>query len=116
MLAAPWILLIFGQDYADAGTPLLRWLALGRDPERDRHPRDQRRPDRAPGLDRGPLPAAHAIAVIGLSALLLPSLGIEGVGIALTGSQTVLALAMLATILRPVLFSSARQRGNTIGG
>jgi hypothetical protein len=52
-------------------------------------------------------PAAHAIAVIGLSALLLPSLGIEAVGIAWTGSQTVLALAMLATILRPVLFSSA---------
>jgi O-antigen/teichoic acid export membrane protein len=104
VVVAPWILLIFGQDYADAGTPLLRWLAIGALPNvivtlgisvaRIEH--------------RGAIvvgfPAAHAIAVIGLSALLLPSLGIEAVGIAWTGSQTVLALVMLATILRPVLF------------
>jgi O-antigen/teichoic acid export membrane protein len=101
---APWILLIFGQAYADAGTPLLRWLAIGALPNvivtlgisiaRVEH--------------RGAIvvgfPAAHAVAVIGLSALLLPSLGIEAVGIAWTGSQTLLALLMLVTILRPVLF------------
>ena len=29
VIAAPWILLVFGSAYADAGTPLLRWLAIG---------------------------------------------------------------------------------------
>jgi O-antigen/teichoic acid export membrane protein len=106
LVVAPWILLIFGQDYSDAGTPLLRWLALGALPNiivtlgisvaRIEHK----------GSIVVGFPAAHAIAVIALSALLVPSLGIEAVGIAWTGSQTVLALAMLATILRPVLFGS----------
>lgn len=106
LVAAPWILLIFGQDYADAGTPLLRWLALGALPNiivtlgisvaRIEHK----------GSIVVGFPAAHAVAVIALSALLVPSLGIEAVGIAWTGSQAVLALAMLATILRPVLFGS----------
>jgi O-antigen/teichoic acid export membrane protein len=110
VVVAPWILLIFGQDYADAGTPLLRWLAIGALPNvivtlgvsvaRIEH--------------RGAIvvgfPAAHAVTVIGLSALLLPGLGIEAVGIAWTGSQTVLALLMLATILRPVLFGEGGNR------
>lgn len=106
LVAAPWILLIFGQEYADAGTPLLRWLALGALPNiivtlgisvaRIEHK----------GSIVVGFPAAHAVAVIALSALLVPSLGIEAVGIAWTGSQAVLALAMLATILRPVLFGS----------
>jgi O-antigen/teichoic acid export membrane protein len=101
---APWILLIFGQAYADAGTPLLRWLAIGALPNvivtlgisvaRIEH--------------RGAIvvgfPMAHAVAVIALSALLLPGLGIVAVGIAWTGVQTVLAILMLATVLRPVLF------------
>ncbi len=104
IVAAPWILLIFGQDYADAGTPLLRWLAIGALPNiivtlGISVARIEHRGSIVVGF-----PAAHAIAVIGLSALLLPSLGIEAVGIAWTGSQTVLALVMLATILRPVLF------------
>ena len=72
------------------------------DPERDRHPRAERRPDRAPRRDRRRLlrrprdrrdrPQRAAAA---------EDLGIEAVGIAWTGSQTVLALVMLATILRP---------------
>jgi O-antigen/teichoic acid export membrane protein len=110
VVAAPWILLIFGQDYADAGTPLLRWLALGALPNvivtlgisvaRIEHK----------GSIVVGFPAAHAVAVIGLSALLLPSLGIEAVGIAWTGSQTVLAVLMLATVLRPVLFGDGKNR------
>lgn len=110
VVVAPWILLIFGQDYADAGTPLLRWLAIGALPNvivtlgisvaRIEHK----------GSIVVGFPAAHAIAVIGLSALLLPSLGIVAVGIAWTGSQAVLALVMLATILRPVLFGDGDDR------
>jgi O-antigen/teichoic acid export membrane protein len=105
VVVAPWILLIFGQAYADAGTPLLRWLAIGALPNvivtlGISVARIEHRGSIVVGF-----PAAHAIAVIGLSALLLPSLGIEAVGIAWTGSQTVLALLMLGTILRPVLFA-----------
>jgi O-antigen/teichoic acid export membrane protein len=103
---APWILLIFGQAYADAGTPLLRWLAVGALPNvivtlgisvaRIEH--------------RGAIvvgfPMAHAVSVIALSALLLPGVGIVAVGIAWTGIQTVLAILMLTTVLRPVLFGN----------
>jgi hypothetical protein len=35
---------------------------------------------------------------------LLPSLGIDAVGYVWTASQTALALVLLATLLRPVLF------------
>ena len=114
VVVAPWVLLIFGQDYADAGTPLLRWLAIGALPNvivtlaisvaRIEHQ----------GSIVVAFPAAHAVAVIGLSALLLPSIGIVAVGIAWTGSQTVLALLMLATILRPVLFGHGGERGTNL--
>jgi O-antigen/teichoic acid export membrane protein len=115
VVAAPWILLIFGQDYADAGTPLLRWLAIGALPNvivtlGISVARIEHRGSIVVGF-----PAAHAIAVIGLSAVLLPSLGIEAVGIAWTGSQTVLALTMLATILRPVLFGREAQGTRIVG-
>jgi O-antigen/teichoic acid export membrane protein len=104
-VAAPWVLLVFGQDYADAGTPLLRWLAVGAIPAvivslgisvaRVEHR----------GLVVVASQAAHAVAVIALSTVLLSDKGIVAVGIAWTGSQALLALLMLATILRPVLFS-----------
>jgi O-antigen/teichoic acid export membrane protein len=115
VIVAPWILLIFGHDYADAGTPLLRWLAIGALPNvivtlaisvaRIEH--------------RGAIvvgfAAAHAIAVIALSALLVPSMGIVAVGIAWTGSQTVLAAIALATILRPVLFQDGEGGKQVVG-
>jgi O-antigen/teichoic acid export membrane protein len=104
-VAAPYGLLLFGQDYADAGTGLLRWLALGALPNvfvvlgvsvgRIEH--------------RGWVVIAGqgtiAVLVVGLSALLLPGMGIEGVGVAWTASQALVAVAMLATILRPLLLS-----------
>lgn len=103
VVVAPWGLLVFGQDYADAGTPLLRWLAIGALPNvivslgvsvaRIEHR----------GWAVIAPQAAHAVSVIALSAVLLPSLGIVAVGIAWTGSQAVIAAVMLATILRPLL-------------
>lgn len=115
VVVAPWILLIFGQEYADAGAPLLRWLAIGALPNvivtlaisvaRIEH--------------RGSLvvafAAAHAVAVIALSALLVPGMGIVAVGIAWTGSQTVLAAIALATILRPVLFEGGAEGAEASG-
>ncbi len=110
LVAAPYGLLIFGKDYSEAGTPLLRWLAIGTLPNvltvlgvsvaRIEH--------------RGrwvvAAAGANAIFVIALSALLLPSLGIEAVGIAWTGGQAAIALVMLATILRPLLLTRMTKR------
>lgn len=113
-IVAPWALLVFGSDYADEGASLLRLLALGMVPNaivtlgisvaRIEHR----------GRVVVAIQGAHCIAVLGLSALLLPSVGIDAVGYVWTASQTVLALTLLATLLRPVLFNSAsRLGGNT---
>lgn len=103
LVVAPWALLVFGQNYAEAGTPLLRWLAIGALPNvivvlgvsvaRIEHR----------GWAVIVPQAAHAAMVIGLSAILLPSLGIKAVGIAWVGSQSLIAAVMMATILRPLL-------------
>lgn len=107
-IVAPWALLIFGQDYADEGATLLRLLALGMVPNaivtlgisvaRIEHR----------GRAVVSIQGAHCIAVLGLSAVLLPSVGIDAVGYVWTASQTVIALVLLATLLRPVLFHGPR--------
>jgi O-antigen/teichoic acid export membrane protein len=103
-LVAPWALLIFGSEYADQGASLLRLLALGMVPNaivtlgisvaRIEHR----------GRIVVAVQGAHCIAVLGLSALFLPSLGIDAVGYVWTASQTILALVLCATLLRPLLF------------
>jgi O-antigen/teichoic acid export membrane protein len=113
---APWLLLLFGQDYANAGTPLLRWLALGALPNvivtlGISVARIEHRGSIVVGFS-----GAHAIAVITLSALLLPNLGIEAVGIAWAGSQAVLGLLMMFTILRPLLLPERWSRDITMRG
>ncbi|HVY77836.1 MAG TPA: hypothetical protein VG898_04955 [Solirubrobacterales bacterium] len=109
-LLAPWALLVFGADYADEGATLLRLLMLGMVPNaivtlgigvaRIEH------------LGRAvvSIQGTHCVLVLGLSALLLPSLGIDAVGYVWTASQTAIALVLLATLLRPVLFA---QRGGS---
>ncbi|HEY0317901.1 MAG TPA: hypothetical protein VGC49_06360 [Solirubrobacterales bacterium] len=115
-LIAPLALLIFGSAYADEGTDLLRLLALGAIPNvivalgvgvaRIEH--------------RGWLVTAVQGAiffiVVGLSALLLPSMGIVAVGLAWTGCQFLLAAVLLATILRPVLLTKGAARIPSGGG
>jgi O-antigen/teichoic acid export membrane protein len=108
-IVAPWALLIFGKEYADEGATLLRLLALGMVPNaivtlgisvaRIEHR----------GRIVVSVQGAHSIAVLVLSALLLPSLGIDAVGYVWTASQTAIALVLLATLLRPVLFRAARE-------
>jgi O-antigen/teichoic acid export membrane protein len=102
--------LFFGPAYADAGGDLLRLLALGAIPNavvalggsvaRINH--------------RGGVVVAlqgfQFVFVVGLSALLLPSAGIVVVGALWTGCQFLLAAALLATILRPVFFSTGEER------
>lgn len=104
-LIAPLGLLVFGQAYADAGTTLLRLLAIGIIP------------NVIVALGIGVARIEHkgnwVIAIQGVqfaillggSALLLPSQGIEAVGLMWVVSQVLLAAALLATILRPLLLS-----------
>jgi O-antigen/teichoic acid export membrane protein len=107
-IVAPWALLVFGSDYADEGATLLRLLALGMVPNaivtlgisvaRIEHR----------GRAVVAIQGAHCIAVLGLSALLLPSVGIDAVGYVWTASQTTIAAVLLATLLRPVLWGQSR--------
>lgn len=105
LAAAPYVLLLFGHDYSEAGAALLRWLAVGAIPNvlvalginvgRIEHR----------GVVVATAQGANAVMVIALSAWLLPAIGITGVGIAWTASQVLLAGVMLATVLRPLLLS-----------
>jgi len=106
-LLAPLGLLVFGHEYADEGTTLLRLLALGAIP------------NVIAALGTGVARIEHRgwivtaiqgfqlVFVVALSAALLPGAGIEAIGIAWTSCQFLLAAALLATILRPVLFSDS---------
>jgi len=114
VLLAPYGLLLFGSEYADEGTTLLRLLALGAIP------------NVIAALGAGVARIEHRgwivtaiqgfqfVFVVALSAALLPGVGIAGVGIAWTSCQFLLAAALLATILRPILFSGG-DRGATVG-
>lgn len=102
-VVAPWALLAFGADYADAGADLLRLLAAGMVPNvivalgisvaRIEHR----------GTTVVAVQGALAVSVIGLSALLLPGMGIIAVGLVWTATQAVLAVWLMAGILRPLL-------------
>jgi O-antigen/teichoic acid export membrane protein len=105
-LVAPWGLRVFSDAYADAGVTLLRLLALAAVPNviillglavaRIQH--------------RGPvllvIQGAQCVLALGLSAALLPGHGIEGVGVAWLVSQVAVAGALLAGLLRPLLFTT----------
>lgn len=102
-LIAPIGLLAFGQAYADAGTPLMRLLAIGAIPNvvvalgigvaRIEHK----------GQWVAAVQGAQFAIVLGGSALLLPGAGIEAVGLTWAGSQFLLAAVLLATLLRPLV-------------
>jgi O-antigen/teichoic acid export membrane protein len=102
-LVAPLALLVFGQAYADSGTSLLRLLTAGAIPNvvvalgiavaRIEHK----------GQVVVAVQGVQFAIVLGLSALLLPSVGVVAVGWTWTGSQFLLALVLLATILRPLV-------------
>ena len=106
LIGASSILQIFGRGYAEDGAGLLRLLVLSLIPDtvivlffgfaRVRA--------RVRGIVA--VQAALAASILGLSGLLLPGLGLTGVGIAYLASQTGLALFLLVTALRPVLRSS----------
>jgi O-antigen/teichoic acid export membrane protein len=102
-IAAPWLLRIFGPNYAHDGATLLRLLALGTVPNlivglgigvaRIQHS------GRAVLL----IQAAQCVIVLGLSVVMLPSAGINGVGIAWLVSQLAVAGVLVTGMLRPIL-------------
>ncbi|GAB1823275.1 lipopolysaccharide biosynthesis protein [Herbidospora sp. RD11066] len=100
VLAAPLVLSVFGAEFADNGTTLLRLIALA----------TLARAFvelylgalRAMGRGRALLyiQAARCALALGLTWLLLPRYGIEGVGIALVVTQSVTAAAVAPALIR----------------
>jgi len=102
-VASPLVLRAFGGDYSDEGSALLRLLAVAAVPNvvvtlgltvaRLQH--------------RGGtvlvIQAAQAVLTLGLSLPLLPGEGIEAVGFAWLAAQLVVASALIAGMLRPLL-------------
>jgi O-antigen/teichoic acid export membrane protein len=103
IMAAPWILRLFGPGYAQAGTPLLSLMALGVIPY---------------GVTvlyfsfarvttklRGVIfvQVFLSVAILTGASLMVPRFGITGVGVAWIASQAVVAAVILATALRPVV-------------
>ena len=100
LLGAPWILRLFGADYAAEGSSLLRWLALSTLPNTIvvLYIAFERVRNRVAGIII--IQGALCALVLGLSVRLLPVYGIAGIGIAWLASQTVIAAGLLISQLR----------------
>jgi O-antigen/teichoic acid export membrane protein len=99
-LAAPLVLALFGPQYAQSSVPLLRLLLLAVIPRLVSTifiavSRVQRRVGRIVAVQ-----AATSILALSLSLLSMGRLGIVGVGVAYLISQTVVASAVLPSLLR----------------
>ena len=100
VVGAPWILRLFGADYATEGTQLLQLLAASAIPHAvtgvyvsiERARRDMRAIIT--------LYAVLGVAVVAGTALLVPLLGVTGAGVAWLATQSGVALFLLATHLR----------------
>jgi O-antigen/teichoic acid export membrane protein len=103
LLGAPYILGLFGKDYAAGGVILLRLLALSILPHLiiSLYISLARVKNRARGILL--TQAALCFLVLSLSYLLLPVFGIDGVGIAWLTSYSLVAAFLLVTQLRTVL-------------
>lgn len=103
LVGAPWLLWFFGSDYAQEGAPLLRLLALATLP--NILVMLQLSVVRIQNNTRGVIWAQGLLCVLllGVSYLLLPVMGIIGVGWAALIAQSVVAGIALATTLRPLL-------------
>ncbi|WP_353941629.1 lipopolysaccharide biosynthesis protein [Streptomyces sp. HUAS MG91] len=100
---APYILRVFGGEYADAATPLLRWFAVGAALRvvMETYFAVLRAQSRTAGLAW--LQGLLCVLVLGLTLLLLPRLGLTGAGIAEVSS-----LAVIMTIAAPRLWRVVR--------
>jgi O-antigen/teichoic acid export membrane protein len=102
VVAAPLPLLVFGADYAEAGALPLRILAVAVLPFTVNvfaayFVRSRAQMRRMIAID-----SALAVGSIGLSLVLVPLVGTTGVAIAVLVTQSVVAVVLSLTVLRPV--------------
>ena len=100
VVAAPWLLSLFGPQYAQHGTALLRLLALASLPNLLLSvavdvARARRRLSWAVGLQ-----AVLCVLVLGLSMWLIPLLGVTGVGVAWLAAECVIGVPLLLALPR----------------
>ncbi|MFD3381120.1 MULTISPECIES: lipopolysaccharide biosynthesis protein [unclassified Streptomyces] len=100
---APWILGVFGQGYADAATPLLRWFAVGAVLRvvMETYFAVLRAQSRTSGLAW--LQGLLCLLVLGLTVILLPRMGLTGAGVAEISS-----LAVIVALAAPRLYRIVR--------
>ncbi|MFF0746260.1 lipopolysaccharide biosynthesis protein [Streptomyces sp. NPDC004111] len=100
---APYILRVFGEGYAQAATPLLRWFAVGALLRViiEVYFAVLRAQSRTSGLAY--LQGALCVLVLGLTLLLLPRMGLTGAGVAEISS-----LAVIASIAAVKLYGVVR--------
>ncbi|MFD9095164.1 lipopolysaccharide biosynthesis protein [Streptomyces collinus] len=101
-VGAPWILGVFGEGYADAATPLLRWFAVGAVLRvvMETHFAVLRAQSRTAGLAW--LQGLLCVLVLGLTLLLLPRMGLTGAGVAEISSLTVIVALAAPRLWRTV--------------
>ncbi|MFJ8346837.1 lipopolysaccharide biosynthesis protein [Streptomyces sp. NPDC094153] len=104
-LLAPYILHVFGEGYANAATPLLRWFAVGAllRVVMETYFAVLRAQSRTAGLAW--LQGLLCALVLGLTLLLLPRMGLTGAGVAEISS-----LAVIVAIAAPKLYRTVRAR------
>jgi O-antigen/teichoic acid export membrane protein len=112
LLGGPYFLRIFGKDYAAEGATLLRLLALGLLPHLliSLSISLARIKNRARSIFF--IQAVLCILILGMSYLLLPTLGITGVGIAWLGSYTLVGIVLMATLLRTLFIKKSPMRND----
>ncbi|MGW1540317.1 lipopolysaccharide biosynthesis protein [Streptomyces sp. NPDC002309] len=101
-LGAPWILGVFGAGYAEAATPLLRWLAAGAVLRvvMETYFAVLRAQSRTAGLAW--LQGLLCALVLGLTLVLLPRMGLTGAGIAEIASLSVIVAIAAPRLYRTV--------------
>lgn len=105
-VGAPYVLRVFGQEYADAATPLLRWFAVGAALRvvMETYFAVQRAQSRTSGIAW--MQGLLCFLVLGLTLLLLPRMGLTGAGVA-----EICSLAVIVAIAAPKLYRVARGAG-----
>lgn len=108
VVGAPFILQIFGENYATQGTSTLRLLALASLPYAVislyvSYCRVRKRTNRIIFVS-----GSLFLLSVSTSHILLPVLGISGVGVAWLISQVLIAIVLIATELRPILRPNAQ--------